>query len=52
MHVKSVGAAGDSATSLQKWVVMRLKMDGFEASLCKTSWGTATGGLFHCFRFY
>ncbi|RVW85040.1 hypothetical protein VitviT2T_027991 [Vitis vinifera] len=45
MYVSSVGNAGDAATNLQKWVVMRLKMDGFEASLCKTSRRTATGGF-------
>lgn len=51
MYVSSVGNAGDAATNLQKWVVMRLKMDGFEASLCKTSRRTATGGIFPCFQF-
>ncbi|XP_021652875.2 uncharacterized protein LOC110644419 isoform X2 [Hevea brasiliensis] len=25
-------------SSLKKWVVMRLQMDGYKASLCKTSW--------------
>lgn len=50
MYVRSVGTAGSgdasaasAATNLKKWVVMKLKMDGFEASLCKTSWRTASG---------
>ncbi|XP_010245810.1 PREDICTED: uncharacterized protein LOC104589254 [Nelumbo nucifera] len=26
--------------NLNKWIVMRLRMDGYDASLCKTSWAT------------
>lgn len=33
----------DKTTSLKKWLVMRLKMDGCEASLCQTSWVTSFG---------
>lgn len=33
-----------SATDLKKRVVMKLKLDGFEASLCKTYWDST----FHC----
>ncbi|XP_059452890.1 uncharacterized protein LOC132183580 [Corylus avellana] len=32
MHVRDMGIAGE-----KKWLVRRLKMDGYEASLCKTS---------------
>ncbi|XP_043722607.1 uncharacterized protein LOC122669814 [Telopea speciosissima] len=27
-------------TNLKKWLVMRLRMDGYDASLCRTSWVT------------
>ncbi|XP_010025564.2 uncharacterized protein LOC104415872 [Eucalyptus grandis] len=31
----------EKTTGLKKWLVMRLKMDGFHASLCHTSWATS-----------
>ncbi|KAJ4831822.1 hypothetical protein Tsubulata_010193 [Turnera subulata] len=34
MYVRKMG----EASSLKKWVVMRLRMDGYEASLCKSHW--------------
>ncbi|XP_062159426.1 uncharacterized protein LOC133866796 isoform X2 [Alnus glutinosa] len=34
-------------TNLNKWLVTTLKMDGYEASLCKTSW-VSTFGLSKC----
>lgn len=37
MYVKSLGRFMET-NKLKKWVVMRLKMDGYEASLCTTSW--------------
>ena len=40
-HAKTVEfakEAGASATNLKKLVVMKLKAEGYEASLCKTSW--------------
>ncbi|KAJ4838251.1 hypothetical protein Tsubulata_011321 [Turnera subulata] len=30
-------------TSLKKWLVLRLRMDGFNASICQTSWVTSLG---------
>lgn len=33
----------EKITSLKKWLVMRLKMDGFNATLCQTSWVTTLG---------
>ncbi|XP_027368267.1 uncharacterized protein LOC113874233 [Abrus precatorius] len=36
-HLKSVEFANDP-TNLKKLIVVKLKMDGYEASLCKTSW--------------
>ncbi|XP_062159752.1 uncharacterized protein LOC133867086 isoform X2 [Alnus glutinosa] len=36
MHVREMGIAGEPS-SVKKWLVRRLKMDGYEASLCKTS---------------
>ncbi|KAJ6685270.1 hypothetical protein OIU79_015352 [Salix purpurea] len=37
-----VGGAGEPS-SLKKGVVTRLQMDGYEASLCKTSWVSTSG---------
>ncbi|KAF8404384.1 hypothetical protein HHK36_009267 [Tetracentron sinense] len=37
--------AARKTTNLQKWLVMRLNMDGFDASLCKTSWVTTLSCL-------
>ena len=30
--------SGDHTNHMKKWLVTKLKMDGYEASLCKTSW--------------
>ncbi|XVF64398.1 hypothetical protein PTKIN_Ptkin09bG0166200 [Pterospermum kingtungense] len=38
MYVKDMGTAGHQTDNLKKLVVMRLRNDGYEASLCKTSW--------------
>lgn len=44
MYVRGMG----EPSSLKKWVVMRLQMDGYEASLCKTSWASTFGHrVFH-----
>ncbi|CAK9141397.1 unnamed protein product [Ilex paraguariensis] len=43
-YLKSLEAIGQ-ANNLKKWVVLNLKKDGYEASLCKTSWATAFGRL-------
>lgn len=37
MYMRDVGIAWES-TNLKKWFVIKLKLDGYEASLCKTSW--------------
>ncbi|KAL5560417.1 hypothetical protein UlMin_036628 [Ulmus minor] len=37
MYLRDIGNVREP-NSLKKWVVLRLKMDGYEASLCKTSW--------------
>ncbi|KAL9396024.1 hypothetical protein Peur_010277 [Populus x canadensis] len=39
MYVRGMG----EPNSLKKWVAMRLQMDGYEASLCKTSWVSSLG---------
>ncbi|KAJ6352628.1 hypothetical protein OIU76_001793 [Salix suchowensis] len=39
MYVRGMG----EPNSLKKWVVMRLQRDGYEASLCKTSWVSTFG---------
>ena len=33
----------EKTTSKKLWLVRRLKMDGFNASLCQTSWATSLG---------
>ncbi|KAA8546527.1 hypothetical protein F0562_002734 [Nyssa sinensis] len=42
LYLKRVEATGETK-NLKKWIVLRLKTDGYEASLCKTSWVTAFG---------
>ncbi|KAK9270704.1 hypothetical protein L1049_026287 [Liquidambar formosana] len=42
MHLRNMGSAGEPP-NLNKCMVARLKMDGFEASLCKSSWVTTFG---------
>jgi hypothetical protein len=46
MYVRGMG----EPNSLKEWVVMRLQVDGYEASLCKTSWVSSFGhkGTFLC----
>jgi len=41
-HMRSKRVA-EKTTSLKKWLVLRLKRDGFNASLCQTSWVTSLG---------
>ncbi|KAK7399397.1 hypothetical protein VNO78_10579 [Psophocarpus tetragonolobus] len=33
----------EKTTSLSRWLVMRMKMDGLNASICHTSWATSLG---------
>jgi hypothetical protein len=33
----------EKTTSLKMWLLKRLKMDGFNASICRTSWATSFG---------
>lgn len=33
----------EKTTSLKMWLLKRLKMDGFNASICQTSWATSLG---------
>ncbi|XP_050365229.1 uncharacterized protein LOC126783748 isoform X2 [Argentina anserina] len=38
-YLRDIGSMIDEPKHLKnKWVVMKLKMDGYQASLCKTSW--------------
>ncbi|CAK7355018.1 unnamed protein product [Dovyalis caffra] len=41
-HMRSKNDA-EKTTSMKTWLVMRLKMDGFNASICQTSWVTSSG---------
>ncbi|KAJ6413761.1 hypothetical protein OIU84_006547 [Salix udensis] len=41
-HMRSNNDA-EKTTSLKMWLVKRLKMDGFIASICRTSWVTSLG---------
>jgi hypothetical protein len=41
-HMRSKRVA-EKTTSLKKWLVMKLKRDGYDASLCHTSWVTSLG---------
>ncbi|KDP26141.1 hypothetical protein JCGZ_22242 [Jatropha curcas] len=41
-HMRSQKEA-EKATGLKKWLVTRLQMDGFNASICQTSWLTSLG---------
>ncbi|XP_057751455.1 uncharacterized protein LOC130969643 [Arachis stenosperma] len=44
-HMRSRHATSEKTTTsnLKTWLVKRLKMDGFNASLCQTSWPTSLG---------
>ncbi|XP_020215733.1 uncharacterized protein LOC109799563 [Cajanus cajan] len=33
----------EKTTSLSRWLIMKMKMDGFNASICHTSWSTSLG---------
>ena len=35
--------SGDHTNHMKKWLVTKLKMDRYEASLCKTSWHSPFG---------
>ncbi|KAJ4930449.1 hypothetical protein NE237_000115 [Protea cynaroides] len=39
-HLRNRNTAGKTSTNLKKWLVMRLRIDGYDASLCRTSWVT------------
>ncbi|KAK7273016.1 hypothetical protein RIF29_14062 [Crotalaria pallida] len=45
----------EKITILSRWLVMRMKKDGLNASLCQTSWATSSGclagGSFSSFQF-
>ncbi|XP_023877070.1 uncharacterized protein LOC111989510 [Quercus suber] len=41
MYMRDI--SGDHTNHMKKWLVTKLKMDGYEASLCKTSWLSAFG---------
>ncbi|OMO57095.1 hypothetical protein CCACVL1_26001 [Corchorus capsularis] len=43
--LKHIGSKRDvpKTSGLKKWLAMRLKMNGFNASLCQTSWVTSLG---------
>lgn len=41
-HMRSKNDA-EKTTSLKMWLLKRLKMDGFNASICRTSWATSLG---------
>ncbi|MED6196457.1 hypothetical protein PIB30_047673 [Stylosanthes scabra] len=44
MRSRQVGATSEKTTSnLKRWLLKRLKMDGFNASLCQTAWPTSVG---------
>lgn len=46
MYVRNMESVeGGDSSNLKKWVVMKLKMDGYDASLCKTSWVSTFGRL-------
>ncbi|KAG5015722.1 hypothetical protein AAZX31_08G145800 [Glycine max] len=42
-HMRGRKGAEKTKTSLSKWLVMRMKMDGLDASVCHTSWATSLG---------
>ncbi|XP_034892692.1 uncharacterized protein [Populus alba] len=41
-HMRNKNDA-EKTTSLKMWLLKRLKMDGFNASICQTSWATSLG---------
>ncbi|XP_030950292.1 uncharacterized protein LOC115974190 [Quercus lobata] len=41
MYMRDI--SGDHTNHMKKWLVTKLKMDGYEASLCKTSWLSSFG---------
>ncbi|KAF7834168.1 DUF506 family protein [Senna tora] len=42
-HMRRRKRDSERTTSLRKWLVMSLKMEGLDASLCHTSWATSLG---------
>uniref|UniRef100_A0A2N9H3E9 Uncharacterized protein n=1 Tax=Fagus sylvatica TaxID=28930 RepID=A0A2N9H3E9_FAGSY len=42
-HMRSNKREAKKTSSLKKWLVMKHKMDGYNASLCHTSWLTSLG---------
>nr|AFK46398.1 unknown [Lotus japonicus] len=42
-HMRGRRQGSEKTTSLSKWLVMRMKMDGINVSLCHTSWSTSLG---------
>lgn len=41
-HIRSKREA-EKTTALKKWLVMKLTVDGFNASICQNSWVTSLG---------
>ena len=41
MYMRDI--SGDHTNHMKKWLVTKLKMDRYEASLCKTSWHSPFG---------
>ncbi|XP_030485788.2 uncharacterized protein LOC115702485 [Cannabis sativa] len=44
MYMRNIESLIIEPQNLKKWVVLWLKMDGYEASLCKTTWVFFNGG--------
>ncbi|KAF5955122.1 hypothetical protein HYC85_007978 [Camellia sinensis] len=44
IYVRDIEFIDETNNNLKKWIVLRLIRDGFEASLCKTSWPATLGG--------
>nr|XP_043639473.1 uncharacterized protein LOC122610560 [Erigeron canadensis] len=42
-YLKESGNKSGKMFNLNKWIIMRLKMDNYEASLCETSWISTSG---------
>ncbi|XP_028092289.1 uncharacterized protein LOC114292501 [Camellia sinensis] len=44
IYLRDIEFIDETNNNLKKWIVLRLIRDGFEASLCKTSWPATLGG--------
>ncbi|KAL7262928.1 hypothetical protein ACSBR1_001152 [Camellia fascicularis] len=44
IYLRDIEFIDEANNNLKKWIVLRLIRDGFEASLCKTSWPATLGG--------